>query len=141
MTRNLNPSYGVWIADPDYPTHTLRPNLDGSINVAGGSSTNPNANPTTIKSAGFTATTTPSPLSAEVSVNGWILVAGSSATGDPNSAPIWVGGSNMTNTAGVIANGYPVPPGGSISYGVANRSAIYIVSATVTGQVIYATGN
>ena len=88
-------------------------------------------NPASIYSAQQTVTTSAVALAAQALSNGLVITA------DPtNSAIIYIGASGETTTTG-----YKLQPGASISYGVTNASAVYILSAASTTDKISVTGN
>lgn len=88
-------------------------------------------NPATIYSAQQTVTTSAVALAAQAIVNNLVITALPT-----NSAAIYLGPSSETTSTG-----YPLQPGASISYGVANASAIYMLSAASTTDKIGETGN
>jgi hypothetical protein len=91
----------------------------------------PPTNPSTIYSAQQTVTTSAVALASQALSNGIVLTA------DPgNSAVIFVGPAGVTTSTG-----YKLQPGNSVSYGVTNASAIYIISAASTTDKISETGN
>jgi len=102
---------------------------------AGGlfSPTNPGyistGNPATIYSAQQTVTASAVALAAQALVNGIIITAATTNTGTT-----YVG--SATVTAG---NGYALIPGQSVSYGVSNTNAVYIIGTA--SDKVYVTGN
>jgi hypothetical protein len=89
------------------------------------------ANPSTVYSNQQTVTTSAAALPTKALVNGIVITAPST-----NSATIYVGPSGVTTSTG-----YQLVPGTSISYGVSNLNAIYIISAASTTDTISFTGN
>ena len=117
----------VAVCDPNSPLHCQAPNSSGQIPVI------PSLpiNPATIYSAQQTVTTSAVALASQALSNGLVITA------DPtNSAAIYVGPSGVTTSTG-----YKLQPGASISYGVTNANAIYIVSAASTTDKISEAGN
>jgi len=92
---------------------------------------NSTVNPATIYSAQQTVTTSAIALVSQALSNGLVITADLT-----NSAAIYVGPSGVTTSTG-----YKLQPGASISYGVTNANAIYIVSAASTTDKIAVTGN
>lgn len=59
---------------------------------------------------------------------------------DTNTINIWVGGSNLTNTAGSISNGFKLVPGQSLPLAITNTNLIYLVVATGGPATLYFLG-
>ena len=87
------------------------------------------SNPTTIYSAQQTVTASAVALTSQALSNGLVIKAKSS-----NAGTVYVGPSTLTT-----ANGYALAPGESISYGVTNASAVWIVGTA--SDVVYITGS
>ncbi len=87
--------------------------------IGGGvSPTNPNGNPATVYTAQQTATSSAVALTAQALVNGVVV------TNDPASTVnVFVGPSGVTSSTG-----YKLTPGQSISFGVTNASAVFIIA-------------
>jgi len=86
-------------------------------------------NPSTIYSAQQSVTTSATALTAQALSNGIVITAKSTNTGTT-----YVGPSTLTT-----ANGYALLPGKSISYGVTNANAVWIIGTG--GDTVYVTGN
>ncbi len=118
---------GVSVAVSNLPT-----TVDTNTGAPGASTLRTvSAAPTTIYSAQKTVSTSASAMTAQALANGLVLTALPT-----NSAAIYVGPSGVTTSTG-----YALQPGASISYGVTNASAIFIISAASTTDGITATGN
>jgi hypothetical protein len=89
-----------------------------------------NANPSTVYSGQQTATGSAAALPSQAFVNGVVITAKST-----NGGTVYVGASGVT-----ASTGYPLAAGQSISYAVANLSAIYILDST-SGDGVAFTGN
>ncbi len=98
-------------------------NMIGTVNVA-------TTQPSTIASGQQTTTTSAAALPSQALVNGIVITAASANTGT-----VYVGPSGVTSSTG-----YPLAAGQSISYAVANLSAISIVGTNATDVVAF-TGN
>lgn len=105
-------------------------NPDGSLSVGGGTPTNPNANPATIYSGQQTCTTGAVALPSQALVNGIVITAGTE-----NVGTIEIGPSSVS-----LVTGYDLQPGQSISFGVSDLSAIYMLCLNSTDAVTF-TGN
>lgn len=57
-----------------------------------------------------------------------------------NTAPIWVGGSNVTADSDIDTGGFPLLPGASLSLSVEDAEHLYFIS-TVADQSIMWIGN
>jgi hypothetical protein len=75
-----------------------------------------------------TLTTSAAPLPSNALLNGIAITALPASTGT-----VYVGGSGVT-----AATGYPLGPGQSISFAVANASGIFIVGTNTTDKVAFA---
>lgn len=104
---------------------------DGSGNLVPVPTTaNPNINPATVYTAQQTATSSAVALAARALVNGIVVTNLSTST---NTA--YVGATGVT-----AATGYPLVPGQSISFGVTNASAVFIIAPTGS-PVVAVAGN
>ena len=92
-------------------------------------------NPSTIYTDQQAVTATATPLTAQALVNGIVLTAS-----PLNSISVLVGGSGVTATNDGTGNGYALAPGQSISFGVTNTSAVYVIAST-TGAFVSVAGN
>ena len=113
-------------------TFAVQAAQSGTWNVALNNSSNTIgyiSNPTTIYSAQQTVTASATALSSQALSNGIVIKARSTNTGTT-----YVGPSSLTT-----ANGYALLPGESISYGVTNANAVWIVGTA--SDVVYVTGN
>lgn len=125
--------------NPDNPSDLVRAqpicNPDGT-NIGGGTASNPNDNPATIYTAQQKTTAAAAALAAKALVNGVVLTARST-----NAASVIVGFDNTVTTAtDGTGLGYPLTPGQSISFGVTNANAIFIIGSNTT-DVLYIAGN
>lgn len=103
--------------------------------VAGGSAANPNGNPATIYTDQQAVTATATALTAQAMVNGFVLTAS-----PLNTISVLVGGATVTAANDGAGTGYPLAPGQSISFGVTNTSAVYVIAST-TGAFVSVAGN
>jgi hypothetical protein len=94
--------------------------VDTSGNPVGPSGTNPNNNPATVYTAQQTATSSAVALASQALVNGVVLTNLSTSTNN-----LYVGPSGVT-----AGTGYLLVPGQSISFGVTNTNAIYVIAPT-----------
>jgi len=96
---------------------------------------NPNANPATIYTDQQAVTASAVALTAQALVNGIVITAKSTNTGN-----VFIGFDNtVTTTDDGSGKGYRLLPGQSISFGVTNASAIFIIGTA--SDVIYVAGN
>jgi hypothetical protein len=113
-------------------TFAVQAAQSGTWNVALNNSSNTIgyiSNPTTIYSAQQTVTASATALNSQALSNGIVITARSTNTGTT-----YVGPSTVTTS-----NGYALLPGQSISYGVTNANAVWIVGTA--SDVVYVTGN
>lgn len=96
--------------------------VDGTtgLPIGSGSGGNPNLNPATVYTAQQTATSSAVALAAQSLSNGVVLTNLSTSTND-----LYVGPSGVTS-----GTGYKLIPGQSISFGVTNTNAIYVIAPT-----------
>ena len=99
-------------------------------NIAKGSLPTTSANPAAIVAGRQLTTTGAVVLPTQALVNGVVIKALST-----NVSAIYLGPSGVTT-----ATGYPLFAGESISYGVTNLNAIYLIGANTTDSIAY-TGN
>lgn len=104
--------------------------VDTSGNPVGPSGTNPNTNPATVYTAQQTATSSAVALASQALVNGAVVTALTT-----NTVTVYVGPSGVTSSTG-----YPLTAGQSISFGVTNTNAIYIIAPTGS-PVVAVAGN
>lgn len=90
----------------------------------------PTSNPATIYTAQQTATSSAVALASQALVNGVVVTALST-----NTNTVYVGPSGVTSSTG-----YPLIAGQSISFGVTNTDAIYIIAPTGS-PVVSVAGN
>jgi len=113
-------------------TFAVQAAQSGTWNVALNNSSNTIgyiSNPTTIYSAQQTVTASATALTSQALSNGIVITAKSTNTGTT-----YVGPSSVTTS-----NGYALLPGQSISYGVTNANAVWIVGTA--SDVVFVTGN
>jgi len=113
-------------------TFAVQAAQSGTWNVALNNSTNTIgyiSNPTTIYSAQQIVSASATALNSQALSNGIVITARSTNTGTT-----YVGPSSVTTS-----NGYALLPGQSISYGVTNANAVWIVGTA--SDVVYVTGN
>lgn len=92
------------------------------------------ANPTTIYTDQQTVTATATALTSQALINGVVITAATT-----NAGNVFVGGSGVTTTDTGSGSGYKLQPGQSISFGVTNCSAIYIIGTAA--DIVYVAGN
>jgi len=113
-------------------TFAVQAAQSGTWNVALNNSSNTIgyiSNPTTIYSAQQIVSASATALNSQALSNGIVITARSTNTGTT-----YVGPSSVTTS-----NGYALLPGQSISYGVTNANAVWIVGTA--SDVVYVTGN
>lgn len=88
------------------------------------------ANPAAIISAQVTVATSAAALAANALTNGIVITASTA-----NAGTVYVGPTGVTT-----ATGYPLAAGQSISYGVTNSNAVFVIAAAA-GNTIAWTGN
>jgi hypothetical protein len=96
--------------------------------LAGGSASNPNANPSGPFTGQQTVATTAAALPNQALVNGVAVQALST-----NTQTVYVGGSGVTSTTG-----YPLAAGQAISFAVANADSVYVLGQNATDVVAFA---
>lgn len=133
----LTPTTGV--ATPSLPGDTDGVALafvlvDPTTGLPIASGANPNANPATIYSDQQAVTASAVALTTQAFVNGFVLKAKSTNTGN-----VFVGGSDVNTTDDGSGNGYRLLPGESISYGVSTTAGVFIIGTA--SDVVYVTGS
>ena len=96
--------------------------------VAGGSAGNPNGNPAAPYTGQQTLTATAAALPNQALVNGMVVQALSANTGT-----VYVGAAGVSHTTG-----YPLNAGQTVSFGVTNADAIYVLGQNTTDVVAFA---
>jgi len=96
--------------------------------LAGGSATNPNANPAAPYAGQQTVTTSPAALPGQALVSGLVVKALSG-----NAGVVYVGPSGVT-----AATGYPLAAGEAISFAVQNANSLFVLGVNTTDVVAFA---
>lgn len=91
---------------------------------------NPNGNPATIFAGQMTATSSAASLPSRVLVNG-ILIKNTEATNIAYVGPVGV----------TTATGFQISPGATVSFGVQNANAVYVITAAAQTAVVAYSGS
>lgn len=98
------------------------------VTPAGGSASNPNANPAAPFAGQQTTTTSAAALPNQPMVNSIAVKALSTNTGTVYIGPVGI----------TASTGYPLAPGEAMGFSVTNANAVYILGQNTTDKVAYA---